>query len=93
MALNHKDLAKEIWKAMRQRTRKHIRTDPKTGAVSQRNAYHPPNAKTFEPMAKAIVKYFQDNAEVEFSNVRTVVSPPGTAGGPCSGTLRRGEIK
>ena len=82
MALDYKDLAKEIWKAMRQRTNKHIRTDPKTGAVSQRNTFHPPNAKTFEPMAKAIVEYFQDNAEIEFSNVGTIVSPPGTPAAP-----------
>ena len=93
MALDHKDLAKEIWKAMRQKTNKHIRTDPKTGTVSVRTTFHPPNAKTFEPMAKAIVEHIKDNAEVEFSSVDTIVSPPGTAGGPCRGALRRGEVK
>lgn len=43
-------------------------------------------------IAQVIVDYIQANASVTFPVVSTVIAPPGTSGGPCSGTLVAGNV-
>ena len=91
MALDHKDMARAVWEETRLLIDKHVHTDPKTGRVTKRRAYHPESPKELEPLMKGIIDYLKDNAEVEFDNVSTVISA--TTGGPVSGRLRKGTIK
>ncbi len=52
----------------------------------------PSQATLWDAVAGAHHAHITGNAQVDHSSVATVISPAGTAGGPCTGTLGNGVI-